>query len=151
MSETGKMILINLYHSQLEFGLGTHLLAERPDIAVSYLTPTWLTSICQFLFQHNLRITLTDATLPTLQTQEDQFIMCARYLSRFTVSQCYDINLVRLYLHASTLRDLSADNNGKRYALRNTMAAAPSHSLQPHFGHVKQFQPSHRLASGPST
>ena len=53
MSETGKMILINLYHSQLEPGRDTpHL--ERHDIAVSYLTPTWLTSVRQYLFQHIL-------------------------------------------------------------------------------------------------
>ena len=112
MSETGKMILVNLYHSQLEPGLGTHLL-ERPDIAVSYLTPTWLASICQFLFQHNLRITLTDATIPALQTNGDQFIMSTTHLSRFTDSQCYAINLVRLYLQVFTLCDVSANQYGK--------------------------------------
>ena len=48
-SETGKMILINLYYSQLESGLGTPLLVD-PTISVTYLTPTWLTSIRQFLY-----------------------------------------------------------------------------------------------------
>ena len=38
-SETGKMLLINLYYSQLESGLGLHLLAH-PRVLVSYLTPT---------------------------------------------------------------------------------------------------------------
>ena len=112
MSETGKMILINIYHSQLESGRNTHLF-ERPDIAISYLTPTWPTSVCQYLFQHNLTITLTDAEMPHLQSKADQFIMTAQHLERFTAAQCYDINLVRLYLQASTLFDLLAGTDGK--------------------------------------
>ena len=112
MSETGKMILINLYYSQLESGRDTHLM-ERPDVAVSYFTPTWITSIRQFLFQHTLRITLTDAVMPSLKTKSDQFIMTDMHLQCFTPSQCLDINLVRLYLQASTLFDLSAGQDGK--------------------------------------
>jgi hypothetical protein len=57
MSETGKMILINLHYSQLESGLGTPLLAS-PSVPVSYLTPTWVTSVRQFLFNIIFKFTL---------------------------------------------------------------------------------------------
>ena len=57
-SETGKMIMINLHHSQREAGIGRPLL-EDPSVPVSYLTPTWLTSIRQFAFTHNISITTT--------------------------------------------------------------------------------------------
>ena len=70
-SETGKMIIINQYQSQLESGLGVPLL-EDPSIAVSYLTPTWLTSIRQFAFQQNLAITLTEAVEPQCLSPKDR-------------------------------------------------------------------------------
>lgn len=111
MSETGKMILINLYYSQLEAGIGKPLLSA-PAIAISYLTPTWVTSVRQFLFQHNLQIHLTESFEPPLQTQNDQYIMNSEHLSRFTSAEKLDINLVRIYLQAMTLFDLSAGTDG---------------------------------------
>jgi hypothetical protein len=111
-SETGKMILINLYYSQLESGLGDPLLVQ-PSIPVSYLTPTWITSIRQFLYQHNLQIYLTESYEPPLRTQHDQYIMHAEHLTHFTVSEKLDINLVRIFLQAVTLFDISAGTDGR--------------------------------------
>jgi hypothetical protein len=129
-----KRILINLYHSQLEYGRNIHLL-EHPEIAISYLTPTWLTSERQYLYQHNLTITLTDAVMPHLQTKADQCIMAAQHLERFTATQCYDhINLGRLYLQASTLFDLSAGTNGKTICPDRLHGhRPPTFSVQPHW------------------
>jgi hypothetical protein len=58
-SEVGKMIIISLKYSQIEAGIQQNLL-EHPDITIPYLTPTWTTSLRQFLFQHNLAVTITD-------------------------------------------------------------------------------------------
>ena len=112
MSETGKMIMINLYHSQRESGIGTPLL-ERPDLSVSYLTPTWLTSIRQFAYQHNIRISTTTQYAPTLNHVNDKFLMETPHLDRFTQSEIVDINLVRIHLQASTLSDISAGTDGR--------------------------------------
>ena len=52
-SKAGKLMLINVQYMQLESGPSLpHL--EHPHIRISYLTPTWTTSLRQFLFQHNL-------------------------------------------------------------------------------------------------
>ena len=82
-SETGKMMLISLHASQLEAGCG-FLLLENPAIAISYLTPTWVLSIRQFLYQHNMTVTLTSASLPSLRYRHDKYIMDPDILSRFT-------------------------------------------------------------------
>ena len=58
-NEAGKLMLINVQFMQLESGLSQPLL-EHPQIRISYLTPTWTTSLQQFLYQHNLQVTLTD-------------------------------------------------------------------------------------------
>ena len=90
------MILINLYSSQLESGRGLPLL-EFPSESISYLTPTWLTSVHQFLYQHNLTVTLTLALVPALRYRNDQYIMSNQALAPFTKSQCADIYLVRTH------------------------------------------------------
>lgn len=100
MSETGKMIHLNLYYySQVESGIGEPLL-EVPAIAVSYLTPTWVTSVRHFLYQHSLKIHLTESYEPPLRTKNDPYIMDTEHLSRFTTSEKLDINLVRVHLKA---------------------------------------------------
>ena len=133
MSETGKMIMINLYHSQRESGLG-HPLLERPDISVSYLTPTWLTSIRQFAYQHNLRISTTAPYVPTLKYVNDKFLMETPHLDRFTTSEIVDINLVRLHLQASTLSDLAAGTDGRTICPHCYKGdRPPSFQSQPHW------------------
>jgi hypothetical protein len=112
-SETGKMVLVNLYHSQLESGLGVPLL-ENPSILVSYLTPTWLTSICHFAYQHNnISITMTESCTSPLWNANEQFLMEPHRLESFTPSQAQDINLVRLYLQAYTISYLLAGTDGR--------------------------------------
>ncbi|KAI2511178.1 hypothetical protein MHU86_3143 [Fragilaria crotonensis] len=54
-TEAGKLMLLNVKYSQIESGMSEPIL-EYPGIQISYLTPTWITSIRQFIFQHNLTI-----------------------------------------------------------------------------------------------
>ena len=66
-TECGKLLRINLQYSQLESGIGDALL-KHPKIHVSYLTPTWITSLRQFLYCHNMSITVSEHYCPQLQT-----------------------------------------------------------------------------------
>ena len=110
-SEAGKLLLISLKYTQIEAGIQEQLL-ENPNIYVSYIAPTWLTSLRQFLYTHNITITLTDTLQIVYSGKSDQCIMNIGFLTRYTHQQQRDINLVRLYLQAITLSDLS-DPNGK--------------------------------------
>jgi hypothetical protein len=114
-TEVGKMLILSIKYSQIEAGIKDHIL-ERPDIAISYLTPTWITSVRQYLFQHNLSLTLTDCLRIHFHGPNDKCIMQPGILIRYTRQQQQDINLVRLYLQAITLSDIS-DPDGKNITL----------------------------------
>jgi hypothetical protein len=64
-SSAGDLILMNLQYLELEAGIRERLL-ENPGIPVPYLTTTWLTSVCNYMANHNISITLTDQ--PTSNT-----------------------------------------------------------------------------------
>ena len=108
-SEPGKLITMNLKYSQLESGIAKPLL-EHPEIYISYLTPTWITSIRQYLYLHNMTVTLTDSIKIILRGKFDQCIMNPQLIKNYTPSQQKDLNLVRLHLQVITLSDMSAIN-----------------------------------------
>jgi hypothetical protein len=105
-SEVGKMIIISIKYSQIEAGIKENIL-ERPDIHISYMTPTWITSVRQFMYQHNLSLTFTNCIDIHFQGKYDECIMNPSALQSYTNQQQYDINLVRLHLQALTLSDIS--------------------------------------------
>jgi hypothetical protein len=72
-----------------------------------YLTPKWVTSVLQFLFQHNLTLTLTNCLHIRMQGASDKCIMQPKYLAWLTRQQQWDVNLVRLYLQVITLSNMS--------------------------------------------
>lgn len=115
-SAAGQLIIMNLQYLQLEAGIGESIL-ENPQIDISYLTPSWLTSVRNFLSKHNMSITLTDQ--PTIQAAgpHDQFIMQSQHLSRYTPRQQHDLNLVRIYLQVSTLADMTDADQPNRIQL----------------------------------
>ena len=98
------MILTNIQYSQLEAGIPEPLL-ENPNIHISYLTPTWITSVHQYLSRHNLTVHLTTDGSQSIRVG-DQHIMQAQHLSRFIPIQQRDLNLVRIFLQVYTLSDL---------------------------------------------
>jgi hypothetical protein len=106
-SETGKLMLLNFKYSQIEAGISEPLL-EHPSIHIPYLTPTWITSVRQFLFNHNLQASLTDTLQIQLRGENDRCIMQLELLKPYTPQQQTDINLVRIYLQTITLSNLSA-------------------------------------------
>lgn len=105
-SECGKLLLISVKYTQIEAGIPEHLL-EHPDVYLSYITPTWITSLRQFLYTHNITVTLTDTLGIIYSGSSDKCIMDTAAIQQYTPQQQKDINLVRLYLQAITLSDLS--------------------------------------------
>jgi hypothetical protein len=106
--EAGKLILYSLQYSQREAGIVAPLL-ERPDIHIPYLTRTWITSLRQYLYNHNLTISITGVYSITTQGQKDQCIMNPDRLKGYTATQQTNINRVRLYLQVTTLSDMTDD------------------------------------------
>jgi ribonuclease HI len=111
----GRLIVTNLQHSQREAGIPEPLL-EVPDLYLSYLTPTWVTSVRQYLSRHNITITVNnDGTTPL--TKGDQHIMQPLHLQRYTPIQHKDLNLVRLYLQIYSLQDMTDPTKSSRINL----------------------------------
>jgi hypothetical protein len=106
-SAAGDLILATLKYLQQESGIGEALL-EVPSRYVPYLTPTWVTSIRQYMSNHNLSITLTNVLSLTVTRSGDSFIMVGEHLSRYSDIQQKDINLVRMYLQVTFLSDMAA-------------------------------------------
>jgi hypothetical protein len=115
-SEAGNLIRLNLQYSQREAGVGFYLL-EKPNEYISYLTPSWILSIRQFLANNNMSITVSDIHLDCLQGPADEYIMNAVHLQRYSPSQQCDINLVRMWLQVTTLADMSDSERTNRISL----------------------------------
>jgi hypothetical protein len=105
-SETGNLMILNVKYSQIEAGISENIL-EHTEVHLPYLTPTWITSIRQFLFQHSMQISLTDTLIVHMRSLQDQCIMAPASLSRYSSAQQTDINLVRLHLQVITISDMS--------------------------------------------
>ena len=105
-TEVGKLMILNVKYSQIESGIQEPLL-ENPGISLSYLTPTWILSVRQFLFHYNMKVSLTDTLDVQLRDQNDRCIMNSEFLTRYTTQQKRDINLVRLCLQIITLSDMT--------------------------------------------
>ncbi|KAI2489451.1 hypothetical protein MHU86_25142 [Fragilaria crotonensis] len=104
-SSAGDLILMNLQYLQLEAGIGECLL-EYPTIPLPYLTSTWLTSVRNYMANHNISVTITEQPSLQLSGRRDQFIMQPHHLARYSTAQQRDINLVRLYLQVNTLAEM---------------------------------------------
>ena len=105
-SEAGKLLLMNLKYSQIEVGISEPLL-EHIQIHLSYVTLSWVMPVCQFMYQHNVRVSLTDELKVRLRGPMDKCIMSPALLLRYTPIQQKDINLVRLYLQVISLSDMT--------------------------------------------
>jgi hypothetical protein len=105
-TEVGKMILISLKYSQIEAGIQEPILAH-PSIHIPYLTPTWLMSVRQFLYQHNLTLRFTKELKIRFQGKHDQCIMQMDRLQHYSNQTQRDIKFVRLHLQSITLSDIS--------------------------------------------
>ena len=69
--EVGKLVIVNVKYSQIESGTIQEPLLENPGISLSNLTPTWILTVCQYLFQHNMKVSLTDTLDVQLRGRSD--------------------------------------------------------------------------------
>ena len=106
--EAGKLLLYSLQYSQREAGIAAPLL-ERPDIYLPYLTKTWITSLRQYLYNHNLTVSITGVHTITTKEPQDKCIMSSEFLKGYTAAQQTNINRVRLHLQVTTLSDMTDD------------------------------------------
>ena len=130
-SETGNLLRINLQYSQWESGIEQPLL-EFPSIHVSYLTPSWILSLRQFISCHNITISLTDTYKIMRKSETDQFIMQPCHLQRYSPTQQRDINLVRIYLQVSTLAEMSDQERSTGINLDYLDGKRPAHFSNKH-------------------
>jgi hypothetical protein len=84
--EIGKLMLLNIKFTQLESGLDVPLM-ENPGLHISYLTPTWITSVRQFLSQHNVKNSVTDTLRIQMQGKNYRCIMNLEALTQYTPVQ----------------------------------------------------------------
>ena len=77
---------LNVKYLQIESGISKPLL-EHPGISISYLTPTWITSVRQCLPQHNLSISPAETIMIKFRGPNDRCIMNRDTLSRYTARQ----------------------------------------------------------------
>ena len=127
-TEAGKLMTLNAKYSQIESGLAEPIL-EHPGISLPYLTPTWITSIRQFIFQHNITISLTDTIQIILRGKHDKCIMDKEALSRYTTRQQCDINLVHMYLQIITISDMSLPDGNSACEYQMKGARRPNQPL----------------------
>ena len=125
-SEAGNLIRLNLQYSQREAGVGFHLL-ERPSEYISYLTPSWILSIRQYLSNNNMTITVSDVHVDSLKGRFDSYIMHPDHLRRYSPAQQLDLNLVRMWLQVTTLSDMSDPLQPSRVDLSYLDAKRPPH------------------------
>ena len=140
-SQVGQLLLLSLQSSQLEAGI-PNLLLEEPKIIVPYLTSTWILSMRQYMFNHNLSITITGVKPPQLASPTDEFIMShSRLHGKYDDRAQSDINLVRIYLQATTIADLS-DSAYHRSISANSLNAIRKEGFLVNTGWPRQEQPS---------
>jgi hypothetical protein len=125
-SEAGKLLIISLKYSQLEAGVPFALL-EKPHINLPYITPTWATSVRQFLYQHSITVNISETLRIRYSNKFDRCIMDSDTLRRYHTGQQRDINLVRLYLQVLTLSDLSTSDGT---AIRECFLSGRRHAEQ---------------------
>jgi hypothetical protein len=84
-----------------------HNILEHTDIHLPYISSMWITSVCQFLYQHNIQVTLSETLQIRYSCKHDKCIMDTKALQQYMPIQQHNINLVRLYIQALTLSDIS--------------------------------------------
>lgn len=84
-------------------------LLEHTAQHYAYLTPTWVLSMRQFLYQHGITVKCTDLLELEPCRQRDSFIM--EHVAGYPAQVQHDINLVRQYLGVTLLSDISNANS----------------------------------------
>ncbi|KAI2498976.1 hypothetical protein MHU86_15539 [Fragilaria crotonensis] len=138
-TQVGELLTIQLKTMQLEAGIPQPLL-EFPGLKISYLTPTWISSLRQFLSNHNLTVSVSDALQLEKKGSHDEFVMQPSRLAQYTGSQQRDINLVRIYLQCTTISEMR-DVQDPRSIAKEALAGVRHSNFAPKPGWPRQEEP----------
>ena len=105
-TETGKLIMIEISHLQMESGISQPILTNLLQ-SIPYITPCWITSLRDFLYIHNISLEFTDGWNHRLTRQHDRFIMDVLANKNYTAIELRHINAVRLHLQVATLSEIA--------------------------------------------
>ena len=139
-SQVGQLLLLSLQTSQLESGLPNRLL-EETSIEIPYLTTTWILSMRQYMYNHNISIKVNSDLVINLLSPKDDYIMSIKRLKTYAYGQQTDINLVRIYLQVSTIGEVSDPQDFKRIS-RDALQAIRPATFVNNSGWPRQLQPS---------
>jgi hypothetical protein len=128
-NQVGKTIQISLSISQLESGKSYHLL-EQPNIAILYLTSTWVTSLRQFLGDNAMHIQQSNNSISHTCGSNDMFLMDIISTSGLTITEQTQINTCRMFLGATTLSDI-ATADGKMISNEAMLAQKMTDRISP--------------------
>ena len=103
---TGKLIKVSLETCILEVGIGRNLFQLDFDKFGHLLTKSWIKSIWEFAQDHNIEIIDRSTSFPSLQRENDVFLMEVFQHEGFTTTELHKINQCRLYLQVLTLSDV---------------------------------------------
>ena len=113
-TQFSSLVNISLQLLQLEAGSNAPVLSYNPG-DLSFLTPTWLTSIWRACISHNINIHIPNITIQDKQRENDTHIMDS-LTEDYTNTQLQSINRCRLWMHVTTLSDITDDSG---LALKN--------------------------------
>ncbi len=101
------MILLSLHHLQMEAATADKIL-ENPIPPLSYITDCWISSIRNFLRQHQIQIQISEAWNFNCSRRGDEFLMDVfRKSGVFSASDLRNLNAVRMFLQVATISDIA--------------------------------------------
>jgi len=105
-TEPGKMIRIALDNLQMEAGTSDNLLYD-PTPSLPYISHSWLTTIRDFLREHQLQLQIDNPWNFKRSRINDLFLMDTfRRSGLFSIGDMKNLNAVRLHLQVATLSDV---------------------------------------------
>ena len=107
---TGKLIAITLGTLELEIGLGKCPLWHPHTTTLEHVTPTWLTSIGEFLHRTGCRLEIRAERQMEVQRENDRFIMQIALDGKYDMRK---IQQCRLRMQVCTLADI-CDASGRK-------------------------------------
>ena len=112
-SVTGKMIRIEMDWCQVQAGIGTNLLT-KVDNPIDYIEDCWVMGLRDFLSTYQFSLEFTKSSLPSLQSEGDQYLMEAFSTSQeYTATQLQQLNACRMYLKVTRLSDITNGDGTK--------------------------------------
>ena len=127
-SETSKMMTIELQWCQVQAGTSDHLL-ESPSTEIDYIETCWIMAIRDFLRTYELRMQFSSSSLPSLQCDDDEFIMDAlRLRGQCSALELQRLNACRMHLQVFRVSDISSADGTHLCAAILQGKASPMHS-----------------------